>query len=50
MRCCRVAGRGRTAAVKKHIVGLQVTMQYTLAVDELQAADNLYGEENLSRE
>ena len=41
------AQQERTAAVEKHVVRLEIAMQHTLTVNELQATDDLYGDANL---
>ena len=39
--------QGRTTAVQQHVVGLEVSMQHTLTVNELQSADDLQSDANL---
>jgi hypothetical protein len=42
-----VQGRRRTTAVQQHVVGLEVAMQHSLTVNELQSADDLQSYANL---
>jgi len=36
-----------TTAVQQHVISLQIAVQHALAVDELQAADDVYGDADL---
>lgn len=40
-------GENQTTAVEQYVVGLEVSMKNTLAVNKLQAADDLYCDANL---
>jgi hypothetical protein len=42
-----VQGRRRTTAVQQHVVGLEVAMQHSLTVNELQSANDLQSDANL---